>query len=644
MSNALKAAIEANDSDAVCKALKGVKDINRKLPGARSPLLHACALGADKVLEVLFGAGAIAEKRNTFPGDTPFAVAAAHRQFGVMRRLLHLKQESEGAVRFVTENACMDGNAEVLAFVLEEIKPRVTIELFRLASVSSKGPTLLKMLVDHGGDLNARHDTNDAKRMTPLHDLVGNGKVGVIRTLVDCGADVNARDGLGRTPLMVLASSLEGIGIGNNHALFMRQALESGDATLLSGESPSTVNCVEVVQTLLALGADAKLLDFSGNDAIDHCTFEYLRCDKEPAPEIMTMLREAGAKGSGATLELFRALKQKDLKAFRTAIQSGADVNRLTPPPVPSTPLIWAAGSSATNALEFVRALLQAGADPNKMDQSGTALIQAARRGNLSVVRELVKAGADIHTVSQVGDYIENAYSAAEGNDEARDYLKSLGARNPVRQTPELLTPGVKSWNDFSEVLVKGTVDMVAARVATMIKGKAQSNAYGLSVSPGKQAYVVVRPKGMDWCNVLQIAPPPLRFEDAKKTEIAASALAKACGASVLVIEYSDTSDAASIVRIEPTGKTTKDKGWDRESLQEIVEAMGEEAPAWAKKQLAKTSDDEPPSTERLVMLAEQEKFVVAAFGLNVEVGRKVDVEFTGFGEDAFDGVAFVTN
>jgi ankyrin repeat protein len=561
-----------------------------------------------------------------------------------MRRLLHLKQASDEAVRFVTENACMDGNAEVLGFVLQEIKPRISIELFRLASVSSKGPALLKMLVDHGGDLNARHDTNDAKRMTPLHDLVGSGKLGAIRTLVDCGADVNARDGLGRTPLMVLASSLEGIEVGNDHAVFTRQALESGDATLLSGEAPSTVSCFEAVQALLALGADAKPLDFSGNDAIDHYTFEYFRCDKEPAAEIIALLREAGAKGSAVTLELFRALKQKSLEAFRAAIRSGADVNRLTPPPVPFTPLTWAATGGATDELEFVRALLKAGADPNKMDRSATPLIRAARSGNLAMVRELLGAGADLHTVCEQGDYIENAYSAAEGNDEVRDYLKSRGARNPIRETPESLTPGVKSWNDFSEVLVRGTVDMVAAGTAKMIKGGAQSNVYGLSVSPGKQAYVVVRPKGMDWCNVFRVAPPPLRFEDAKRTETAASALAKACCASVLVIEYSGTADAASIVRIEPTGKTTKDQGWDRESLQEMVEAMGDDAPEWAKKQLAKTSDDEPRSTERLVMLAEQEKFVVAAFGLNVEVGRKVDVEFTGFGEDAFDGVTFVTN
>jgi hypothetical protein len=147
----------------------------------------------------------------------------------------------------------------------------------------------------------------------------------------------------------------------------------------------------------------------------------------------------------------------------------------------------------------------------------------------------------------------------------------------------------------------------------------------------------------MEWCNVFQIAPPRLRFEDSKKTETAASALAKACGASVLVLEYSDTSDAASIVRIEPTGKATKDKGLDRELLQEMVEAMGDDAPSWAKKQLAKTSEDEPSSTERLVALAEQEKFVVAAFGLQAEAGRKVEVEFTGYGKEAFDGVAFVS-
>ena len=48
-----------------------------------------------------------------------------------------------------------------------------------------------------------------------------------------------------------------------------------------------------------------------------------------------------------------------------------------------------------------------------------------------------------------------------------------------------------------------------------------------------------------------------------------------------------------------------------------MVEAMGDKAPGWAKKKLAETDEDAPASTERLEMLAEREKFVVAAFGLD---------------------------
>jgi hypothetical protein len=59
---------------------------------------------------------------------------------------------------------------------------------------------------------------------------------------------------------------------------------------------------------------------------------------------------------------------------------------------------------------------------------------------------------------------------------------------------------------------------------------------------------------------------------------------------------------------------------------------------------LAVTTEDDPSSSKRLEMLAEQEKFVVAAFGINCEPGRKVDVEFVGYGAKSFDGVAFVSS
>jgi hypothetical protein len=171
MSKALKEAMEANEVEAVAKAVKSVRDINRKLRDGPAPLLYACAIGAAKVLEVLFAAGAVGERRNTFPGDTPFAVAAEHKQFEVMKRLLDLRQASDEAVRFVLENACMKGDVELIKFLLDEVKPSVTIELFRLDLFPRMHQLCLNCWWNTGGDLSGTHETNDAKMMTPLHDL-----------------------------------------------------------------------------------------------------------------------------------------------------------------------------------------------------------------------------------------------------------------------------------------------------------------------------------------------------------------------------------------------------------------------------------------------------------------------------------------
>lgn len=617
MSKALKSAIEANDPEAVRKAVKGVKDINRKLPGARAPLLYACEKGSDKVLEILFEAGAIAEKRNTFPDDTPFAVAAKYEQGKVLERLCRLKQASEFAVENATEMAAFDGRETALDLILGTVKPKISIKLFNLASRPKNAPAMLKLLIKHGGDVNVRSDDPAQLGVTPLHNAASGAEISVIKTLVECGAGINARDAIGRTPLMMLAHQLEWI-----------------ERT----ESESV--CVEALNTLLNLEADASLTDNYGNDAIAYCEFEYSRSRSVPNDKFIKLLREADAPGSGATGRLFAAMRSKDMATVRRAIEEGADVNRVCPPPGESTPLMWASSE------ELVELLLGAGADPKKSAKGHTPLISAAGNGYLAIVKQLIAAGADIHAVEVNGEFIQNAYSAAEMNSkhEVADFLKSLGGGKPKPAKSKPLNPGVGSWNDFSEVLVKTPVKEVAEALAMMVNGEVQMDVYGQSLLPGKNAYVVVRPMGMDWCNVFQVAPPRLRFEDGKQTEKFAVELAKKSGASVLSIEYSDTSDAASILRAEPDGKKSQDQGWDRDTLEEIVEALGDKAPAWAKKQLAKTDEDEPSSSERLLMLAEQEKFVVAAFGFYCEPGRKIDVEVTGYRAESFDGVAFVTS
>jgi ankyrin repeat protein len=616
MAKGLKEAIEANDPAQVAAALKGVKDLNRKLSGATAPLAYACQVGADKVLETLIKAGAVAEKKNMYGGETPFWAAAERGRFEAMKRLLELKQVSEKTLTFALEQACFKGQADLLEFLLKETKAPITIQMFRLAAASPKAAEVVKLLLKQGADPNLRFDkSGEASAMTPLHEFADSGKPGVIRALIESGADVNARDGFGRTPLMILATSFD---------------------------RKPTAEQLKALKEILEFGADPKLVDDLGNDAIDYCLFESLRNQAEPPQNVIDMLRKADAKGSATTIDLFAAIRKNDRKKMEAAIKNGADVNRLTPPPGRGTPLGWAV-SDEPESEKLVELLLKAGADPNRSADNETVLMHAAKTGNFAVVKKLVEAGANVHTVYRSGEYIENAYSAAEGKEQIRTFLKSLGATNPIYEEADSLQAGVASWNDFSELLVKTDVRKAANGLAKLIGGKVTADVYGKTVAPGKRAYVVIRPKGMAWANIFQIAPPPNRFEDLKKKGAFAVEVAKSCQAPVLSIDYSDTSDAASIVRMEAGGQKTADEGWDAESLQEMVDAMGNEAPAWAKKKLAESDKEAPSSKERLEALAKKEKFVVAAFGFYSGEGGKLEVEVRGCGAEAFDGAAFVS-
>ena len=148
----------------------------------------------------------------------------------------------------------------------------------------------------------------------------------------------------------------------------------------------------EAMRVLLELGADASLTDNAGNDAIDYCVFEYLRWGRTSPPAVVNFLREAGAKGHPPTHDLIATLRKNDLEAVNSAIKNGADINRLTPPPCPTTPLINACKSP--NRLELVKMLLKAGAAPGKCAGSVTPLICAAGSGDMAAAKELLAAGA----------------------------------------------------------------------------------------------------------------------------------------------------------------------------------------------------------------------------------------------------------
>jgi ankyrin repeat protein len=440
--------------------------------------------------------------------------------------------------------------------------------------------------VKNEGPINPKEGARADEGVTPLHFALTSGDLAKVRTLLESGSDANARDAFGRTPLLLLAGQLEWF-----------ESLEEG---LSAG--------LEALKALVEHGADASLTDNFGNGPIMYYEYECSRNQTPTNPAILQALSTAGASGSGATGRLFDSIGEKDVEGVKAAIKDDADVNRVCPPPTGGTPLMQADSEA------MVDALLQGGADVNKGGCRGTPLLQAALRGRLGVVKRLVAAGANIHAVEEHGKFRRNAYLAAQMNrkHDVADYLKSLGAGMPAPAETGPLKPGVGSWNDFSEILVKADAETTANALALMIGGEVQSNVYGQSLKPGEKAYVVVHAAGSKWSNVFQVAPPPRRFPDQDQVTAFAVELSRTRRAPVLWVAYSDTSGTGGVARFEPNGEAR--------------------------------NAGESMSREQLVRLAEEEGFVVAKFGPNGGPGGKVEVEFSGHVAGQFDGVAFVNS
>jgi ankyrin repeat protein len=70
----------------------------------------------------------------------------------------------------------------------------------RCAYESQDGARLVRLLLEHGADVNA----TDKGNATSLHFACGNGKLDIVRELLNHGAVTNAKNKLGETPLHVV--------------------------------------------------------------------------------------------------------------------------------------------------------------------------------------------------------------------------------------------------------------------------------------------------------------------------------------------------------------------------------------------------------------------------------------------------------
>jgi ankyrin repeat protein len=318
-------------------------------------------------------------------------------------------------------------------------------------------PAMVRLLVRHRADVNARSLVNDWERQvtveprsqarpsggfTPLLYAARRGCADCVRELLAGGADVNLADPDGVTPLLLATLNfnfdaarvlLEKGGDPNLWDAWGRAPLYAAvdlntipDGGRADRPSKDSTSSLELIDLLLKKGANPnlqlKLLP----------PFRSLRDDRG-ADTMLTI-------GSTA---LLRAAKAADLAAMKLLIAAGANVE--LPNVNGITPLMAAAGNAQSkvdtrgryktqaDAIAAVDLLLAAGAQIDARDAQGqTALFGAATWGWNDLVRALAQRGARLDIKDARG---RDAADAAMGSSTG----SGRGGSEPQPQTAALL-------------------------------------------------------------------------------------------------------------------------------------------------------------------------------------------------------------
>jgi ankyrin repeat protein len=278
---------------------------------------------------------------------------------------------------------------------------------------------------------------------TPLHWASYHDDVAGAERLLRSGAEVNASNDLGVTPLWAACQ--------NGSVAMARKLLEAGanpNAALLSGETPVMVAAragfAEIVELLLARGGNANARATRGQTAL-----MWAAAQKHPAVVKALLARGADVHARTETWKQMMAVPPHGHPEYNRMIPHGG-----------YTALLFAA---RVGDLESAKLLVAAGANVNDQDAWGvTPAVLAAHSGYGELARFLLDHGADPNVA---GAGFTALHLAIMRRDEAT--VRALLDRGADPNAPlKTWTPTRRSSRDyhFEPALVGATPFWLAAR------------------------------------------------------------------------------------------------------------------------------------------------------------------------------------
>jgi len=293
-----------------------------------------------------------------------------------------------------------------------------------LMEAADKGQTAIaRLLLESGADIHIENNFQE----TALDLACAKGWVESVQMLVEAGADVNRRRRDTSTPLIIAAAS----------PARLQMLKENG--CLYEGETPSDIDnsATQIVRILLAAGADPNMKSFDGKTPL-------LLASAQGLTEMVEELLAANAdvnlsdeNSKDCNTPLIAAIEMGHPQIARLLLDAGA--NALEPNGNGIAPIDLANGKGLS---EIVTLLQDRGVSPDAETAATTALIGAARSGDLAALKVAISAGAALDSDDRgfpKGGLTALMYAVQAGHQDVIEELIAAGAdvnRHDARQLP----------------------------------------------------------------------------------------------------------------------------------------------------------------------------------------------------------------